>query len=271
MLLFGYKIVDKEESVFLDIIDHAKAYDYSVELGLYGESRDVCDAFSALPASGKNLHFNHYRYTLLDTETVLPALTADIDSAKKMGVSYAIHHLARSPMTRRTAWQPRVLDKVVHQLGQVEALLEEKGFEIYIENTYEPLGFYHALFERLSAEGFRHLNFCFDIGHAKIWSDARFDEWMSFLKYLQESGFLIHFHLHANRGLRDEHLSFIEMEKMGFDGDDHIFSDISYAQMLQQIDRIFPQARKIFEVKPEYALQNMEWVREVFAKTADIC
>ncbi len=261
----GYKIVDKEERVFMEIIAHAKAHGYAVELGLYGESREVRDAFSTLPDSAKNLHFNHYRYTLLDAETTLHALRGDIESAQNMGAPYAIHHLAKNPMTRRPAWQPRVLEEAMRQLRCVEELLEERGFEIYIENTYEPLSFYDALFERLSGEGCRHFNFCFDIGHAKIWSDARFDEWMRFLYQLKQQGLKIHFHLHANRGLRDEHLSFVEMEEMGFDGDDRVFSDMTYAQMLREIARFFPKERKIFEVKSEYALKNMAWVRETLA------
>lgn len=256
----GYKIVDKEERIFLDLLEDAFVNTYAVELGLYGESERVREAFATLPSSQKNMHFNHYRYTLIELQEKEALLREDIATAHKLGAPYAVHHIAKNPMTRRKEYQPQMMAMVLDALKRAEEICVEEDFTLYVENTYEPLTFYWKLFETLHAEEYRQLQFCFDIGHAKIWSDATFDEWMLFLGKLEQMGFEIHFHLHANRGLLDEHLSFVEMEALGFDGNDYAFSDNTYAQMLEKIMTRFPQNRKIFEVKSQYAIENMQWV-----------
>ncbi|MBN2824112.1 MAG: hypothetical protein JXQ76_02225, partial [Campylobacterales bacterium] len=59
----------------------------------------------------------------------------------------------------------------------------------------------------------------------------------------------------------DEHLSLIEMEALGLDSNDGIFSNQTFVEMIKTIGENFPQARKIFEVKPEYAFKHFELLK----------
>lgn len=268
MNALGFKIVDKEEAIFLDIIHEARSKSMPMELGLYKQSNRVQEAFSMLTEGSKNIHFNHNIYNIVDLDMKRELFVSDIRLAKRLGASYGIHHLSRSAFTRRDGFQKHLMQYILKYTDIVETICTKENFFVYIENTYEPLSFYSALFQRLFEQNTKHINFCFDIGHAKIWSDATFMEWMEFLQDLKKMGFHIHFHLHANRGLRDEHLSFIEMEELGFDGNDQHFSILTYAQMLRYITEVFPAERKIFEVKPHYALSNINWVNEALSANA---
>ena len=47
---------------------------------------------------------------------------------------------------------------------------------------------------------------------------------------------------------------------MQLNNPDHFTEKLNYLQAIQQIHRLFPQSRKVFEVKPEYALRNLDYV-----------
>ena len=251
----GFKIVDKDEDIVIEILQEAMREDAPVEVGLYGESKSV-RAFCTKLNSPLNIHFNHIVYSLMDIDKHKDMFFQEIKIAKNIGADYGIHHMAKYPMTGQTGYQDALIKEVVKQMLIVEKLALEADFEVYIENTFESLSFYRKVFLGLKEKQTKRLNFCFDIGHAKVWSGDDFRSWIEFLIELKSLGFKLHFHLHANRGLIDEHLSLMEADKMGFDGNDAVFSDLTYEQMFLEIFEKFPDERKIFEVKPELAVEN---------------
>ena len=130
----------------------------------------------------------------------------------------------------------------------------------YLENIYKPVSFYTQLFNRIKAEGYTKLGFCFDIGHAKVWSGNTISAWMELLKEFRRMEIELHFHIHMNYGQNDDHLSFLEFQRLKGDK----FSEFrDYRDILAEIDQEFPQATKIFEVKPEYAIMNIEYCNAV--------
>lgn len=257
----GFKIVDKNEPMIVEIVNQAKKQKIPIELGLYFDNQSIRESVRGF--SPLNIHFNHRIMPLITIDETFEAFESVICVAKDLGATYGIQHISASPMTSQKLYWKEMFASLINACRQAETLCRVHDFAIYIENTYESIDFYRTLFDDIRQQGFNHIHFCFDIGHAKIWSGETFEMWMAFLLELKNKKFKLHFHLHANRGLRDEHLSFIEMEEMGFDGNDGVFSDKTYAQMLQEINNTFPQARKIFEVKASYAKQNLEWVSQV--------
>lgn len=259
----GFKIVDKEEEIVLTILKEAQRQSCPVEIGLYGESEKVRSFCKTLDIP-LNIHFNHIAYSLGDIEKDKALFFQEIKIAKSLGADYGIHHMAKYPMTGQSGYQDALITEVVERMQRVEDLAFFEDFEIYIENTFESISFYRKVFFALKKRKTKQLNFCFDIGHAKVWSGDNFRSWMVFLSELKSLGFKLHFHLHANRGLIDEHLSLMEAAEMGFDGNDTVFSDLTYEQMFQEIQDTFPNERKIFEVKPHLAIENRDFVKQIF-------
>lgn len=260
---FGFKIIDRYEPVVADIIEEAAERYVPLEVGFYKCEASVRDMVRRRIEPEKlNVHFNHKHYAIVNIDRARDTFAKDIEAAKHLGATYAIQHISSTPMTKQNGYVERMYDTLLELIEQTESLCETHDFNIYIENTYEPLAFYEKLYTAILERGCRHIHFCFDIGHAKVWGGHNFADWMHFLSKLQSMGFSLHFHLHANRGLGDEHLSFVEMEQMNFDGDDGVFSEMTYEQMLRTVAERFPTSRKVFEVKPEFAFENMEWVRQ---------
>jgi hypothetical protein len=137
---------------------------------------------------------------------------------------------------------------------------------MYVENTFHPIPFYEALFDEVAARGFVRIHQCFDLGHAKVWSDQPLAEWLDFLERQQRAGRRLHFHLHANHGFIDDHLSFVEAERLGMIRPDSYLGAWSYFDALDQVRRRFPSSRKVFEVPADEALANMELVTQRLAE-----
>jgi hypothetical protein len=233
-----------------------------VELGLYGGSqkaREFCHK-NNFPI---NIHFNHITYSLGDLVDKNEELFfKEIEIARYIGAVYGVHHMAKYPMTGQKGYQDALIKEVTRRMLHVEKLAQKAEFPVYIENTFESVSFYRKIFKNLKKNQTKYLNFCFDIGHAKVWSGDNFREWIIFLQELKEQEFKLHFHLHANRGLIDEHLSLIEAKEMNFDGNDGVFSDTTYEEMYREIFKKFPKERKIFEVKPQIAVKNLKFMKQ---------
>ena len=105
-------------------------------------------------------------------------------------------------------------------------------------------------------------HFCFDIGHAKIWSNDSLDDWLGFMADLESAGFILHCHLHANSGFADEHLSLAEANAREISAPDVDYNPYGYPAAYLQVEQHFPAATKIFEVKAEQAIANYEAVLE---------
>ena len=252
----GFKIVDKDEDIVIEILQEAQKQNSPVEVGLYGKSQRVRE-FCKILDIPFNIHFNHIAYSLSEIDKYRDIFFQEIKIAKSIGADYGIAHMAKYPMTGQVGYQDALIKEVVNRMQRVEELSLEADFEVYIENTFESINFYRKVFHILKERQTTKLNFCFDIGHAKVWSGDNFESWIKFLIELKELDFKLHFHLHANRGLIDEHLSLLETKKMGFDGNDGVFSNLAYEQMFVEIFEKFPNERKIFEVKPNLAIKNI--------------
>lgn len=258
----GFKIVDKNEDIVIEILKEAQLKNCPVEMGLYGESQRVRTFCTKLDIP-LNIHFNHIVYTLSELDKYKDLFFEEIKIAKAIGANYGIHHMAKYPMTGQSGYQSILIKEVLNRMLRVEALAQEADFEVYIENTFESISFYRKVFLGLREKQTKKLNFCFDIGHAKVWSGDDFRSWLEFLTELKSLGFKLHFHLHANRGLIDEHLSPMEANDMGFDGNDGVFSDLTNEEMYREIFDKFPDERKIFEVKPLLAVENQNHILSI--------
>jgi len=252
--MFGFKIIDSDDAIVREIIDYAAKEKLALEVGLYRGEESI-QRYLGLQEINLNTHLNHNEYSVVKIDEDSHRLQEDIRLSKELGASYAIMHLSKVPMSKRQAYHEPTYTILYNRLAIIEGICAVLDFDIYIENTYENMPFYRELFARI--QDFKRIHFCFDIGHARVWSQEHFEDWLVFLKELDERGVKLHFHLHTNRGLADEHLSLVEMWQMGFDANDGIFSDLTYVEMIQALHQSFPLARKIFEVKPQFALQNM--------------
>lgn len=259
---FGFKIIDKNHDHVINMLQVSNREKCPVEVGLYvgdNEVRDLCRQMQE--NIDFNLHFDHRAYTLIELEKYEDLFANEVAIGKAFGAKYGVHHMAKYPMTTQSGYRNTMITEVVNRMLKANELAKKYNFPIYIENSFESSSFYKEVFEKLYKHQTDHLHYCFDIGHAKVWGGDRFDDWLSFMLHLKEMGFHIHFHLHTNRGLIDEHLSMIEMEELGFDGNDDVFSSQTYLEMLRTIQTHFPDAPKVYEVKPHLALQNREWIR----------
>lgn len=76
--------------------------------------------------------------------------------------------------------------------------------DIFIENTYEDIPFYTKLFKKAD----KSMGFVCDIGHLKVHSKKSQYEWLTFLKDLNRP---LHFHIHDNNGIYDQHKTISEL------------------------------------------------------------
>jgi sugar phosphate isomerase/epimerase len=251
MLDFGFKIVERSRSEIEPLVDRAVRGRLPLEVGLYFGDREALDFLSArLSGAGLPLavHLDHRQLSVFDLHSREPLLREQLAIAARLRAEYVITHLSPYPMTRRPEHRKAMLDKLYTDLRSTGRMCAEYGLDVHIENTYEDLDFYRRLFRGLVASGIEQIHFCFDLGHAKVWSTDCLEEWLGFLEDLVNEGLRLHFHLHANRGLSDEHLSFVTAERLGITSPDSYTSGVDYFQCLIQIAERFPRANKVFEV-----------------------
>lgn len=257
---FGYKLVDRGCPRARMLTERALAEGRPIEIGLYFAEPETLAYYDAvLPGSGLPLcvHLDHRVVNLYKAAQQPDLLRRQIEQALAWGADYLIDHLALYPLARPLAYRQRVLERVLEQLAAVRSLVSEYGLPIHIENTFDDLDLYQGLFEGIAAAGLAGYQFCFDIGHAKVWSNAGMEQWLPFLHRLRDSGRALHFHLHANSGVLDEHLSLQQAQAEGHTGPDEFTGGRDFFSLLAQLDQAFPEARKIFEVPPEQAEENM--------------
>lgn len=265
MQSFGFKIVDRDRDEIAPIIERAVDEERPIEIGFYfgnPQANDLIDRWF----QGRNrrviTHLNHKQFHVFNFDRYPDELATELERAHMIGAGYSIIHIGSGAMTPRPQFRPALFDHLLNNLQRAEELCAPHGHRLHIENTHHDVAFYRQLFSRIAGAGLRHIHFCFDIGHGKLWSTDRLADWISFLKDLQGQGFALHFHLHNNQGLADEHLSFIEAERMGLNEADCYTGELNYFQVLDRIRRWFPDAAKIFEVKSHLAIANLEFVLE---------
>jgi hypothetical protein len=170
---------------------------------------DQIERIAALPSQNKILHSYHRVIGLTELEagepTAFTRLELEAQVSQAMNISRAVVHsvtfvekLQSLPSARQLA--PRW----VRSLESMNTL----GLRPHLENTIEPLSWHQELFDEWHKLGVQELSgFTLDIGHVRVWSNNELNEWLDFTKQLKDRGFGIHFHIHANHGSRDEHMS----------------------------------------------------------------
>jgi hypothetical protein len=257
---FGYKIVDLDAATIEPVVLDSLTNKCPLEIGLYfanHAARQLLDDLLDGQAHPKiNTHLNHHKINVFNANESMIQLRQQIELSLSLRSNYSITHISRFPLPTRGARRKPLTEKLLSNLQRIEMLCRELHYDIFIENTYHSLSFYRRLFKLIRFAGLRHIHFCFDIGHAKVWSGADLNEWLTFLQELEENHTRIHFHLHANRGLSDEHLSFVEAESLGINGPDEFTGKWDYFTVMNEIDWRFPESRKVFEVPADEALAN---------------
>ena len=263
----GFKVFDRRreevEPLLLQALDEGRP----IEIGLYYHDPATHDFVGALlPQSGSrvNTHLDHRRLNVfaLDKDDQITAVRRQIENSLRWGAGFAITHLSAFPLSCRTEYQAALEAKLMSHLRVLNRLSKAYGFPIYIENTYHEMDLYQRLFMAIARQRLDQLNFCFDFGHAKLWSKRTLLAWLNFLFDLERNGTKLHFHLHTNRGLSDEHLSFLEAEWMGLCMPDDYTAPWSSFEALAEIERRFPHAGKVMEVPAGEARDNLRRVIE---------
>jgi hypothetical protein len=265
----GYKVFDRRrdeiEPLLLQALDEGRPF----EVGLYFHDPAAHDLLDLLlPGSGcrLNTHFDHRRLNIfaLDDSDLMTLLRRQIESSLQWGAAYGINHLSAFSLPRRPEYQVALENRLMQHLRMLNRLCKEYRFPIHIENTYHEIALYQQLFSAIAREGLEFLHFCFDFGHAKVWSTSPLRSWLSFMHELEHNNRQLHFHLHTNRGLSDEHLSFSEAEWMEINGMDEYTAPWNSLEALYVIEQSFPNARKVMEVDAGEARENLDQVIEAF-------
>ncbi len=226
-------------------------------------SHDCLD--SLLPDSGCMLNtLDHRRLNVfaLDDDDLISRLRRQIEHSLQWGANYGINHLSAFSLTRRPEYQEALELKLTHHLRMLNRFCSEYGFPMHIENTYHDIDLYERVMLRIAREALDQLHFCFDVGHAKVWSLRPLKAWFDFLADLERSGIRLHFHLHTDRGLSDEHLSFLDAEWIGLCELHEYTAPWNSFEALSMLEQRFPQARKVMEVQPSEARENPQRVLE---------
>ena len=91
------------------------------------------------------------------------------------------------------------LEGAKRTFSEVAETAESAGVDIYLENVFDEVP--DHLLRLRAAVGSKRLGFCFDAGHAFLFSRLPVQKWIhAFGPDLREM------HIHDNRGLRDDHL-----------------------------------------------------------------
>lgn len=269
MQTFGYKIVDKSSSDIAPVVASALAQDLPLEVGFYYHNAEARDLLSQeLTNSGLrvNTHLDHNKLPIYSIHENLDETRANIEASLELGSRYSITHVSAYPMPRRSYIQPKVWQQIEDNLTRLNTLCAEYDYDIHVENTFHNLEFYKHLLSIVTERNLKHIHFCFDLGHAKVWSEQSLPMWVDYLDQIVLQDVRIHFHLHANHGITDDHLSFVEAEEQGITGKDGYTEFWTYYEALRVLMDRFPESRKVFEVKPHIAIQNLNHVKERIAQ-----
>ncbi len=262
---FGYKIVDREWAAMSSVLNLALDQKRPLEVGIYFDEDGCRDHFSQqLPTQSVpvNVHLDHRRLSVLQVCDQSRLLQQQIALGQSWGADYGITHVSAFPLSVRQAYQKDIFLRLESGLAFLQEIALEKGFPVHIENTFHSLSFYQQLFDLIDVKGYDQLHFCLDIGHAKVWSSERLEQWLDFTDQLSLAGRHLHFHLHANSGVTDEHLSLQQAEYNAFTMADDFTGELDLFQSLGRIQQRFPRARKIFEVPPQEVGETMTLLQE---------
>jgi hypothetical protein len=260
---FGFKLSDRNPQPLEPVLAYAVRHRLPVEVGLYRDDPATHALFrrylsgAALPV---NAHTHHERCHAGNLQHSLPLLEAHIRSARSLGSTYSVLHPSLLPLPRQACRRPALLELLLDNLERAEAVCTRLEYRLFLENIFHSSDFYRELFAGIRARGLTRLHFCFDLGHAQVWSGNTLDDWLNLLEELAAAGFALHCHLHANRGLTDEHLSLPQIRALGAGEAAADFAAPGYPETYWLLERRFPAAVKVFEVAADQAIANLEAV-----------
>jgi len=263
MQRFGFKIVERDRDEIEPVVGRAQELGCPLEVGLYyGDDRVRRHLLEQLPHGGLPVvvHLDHRRLSLFRQESREAPLREQLDLAARLGAGYVITHVSPYPMTPRPERRAEVLERLLTGLAFTLRLGADYGLGVHIENTYHDLVFYRGLFQAAADAGLEGAHICFDLGHGKVWSTQGLGDWLEFLGDLDQAGGRIHFHLHANGGLNDDHLAFPAADRLGITGPDAYTSPWDSYQAMAEIAARFPASIKVFEVPAGEAIANRDHV-----------
>ncbi|MCG7990891.1 MAG: hypothetical protein JAY99_06960 [Candidatus Thiodiazotropha lotti] len=263
----GHKTVDRRREEIEPLLVSCRQQHRPIEIGLYFNDPSCHEFIEKRLAEQQlmlNTHLDHRKLSVfsLDEHENVPLLQRQIELSQNWGADYGINHLSAFSLSRREAYQPALMDKLTEQLHLLNSICRKHRFPIYLENTYHDLSFYRQVFNSIIENQFDYLHCCFDFGHAKVWSNQTLSEWLDFLETLKNAGKRLHFHLHTNRGLSDEHLSFIEAEWLDIIKADSFTTPLNSFEAIELIDSRFADSRKLMEVPTHEAVENLHKVVE---------
>jgi len=203
-----------------------------------------------------NTHANLH-YDMLNLHRFKREFEAEIKLSKLINSDYSIVHLASSQRENKSYPGISLIHAIWDNLCLLDQIAKKEDFVFYIENIYRDVYFYTQLFRELKREGLNNIGFCFDIGHAKVWSRQNLRDWQFFLQELYAMAIPLHVHFHLNNGQEDEHLSFLEFTKIK---GDEFSGYMDYRDVYASLEEEYPEVRKIFEVKPKFAIMNLEYI-----------
>jgi sugar phosphate isomerase/epimerase len=266
----GFKIVDRLTPEVERITEHALAIGAPVEVGLFfadPEARDFLRERLGSAPSPVTVHLDHRRLSLLGVARDPALLSEQLASAAEIGASLAIIHLGRYPMSARRSLRQPLWERLAADLALAESVAADHGIRIHIENTFHDLPFYRELYHAIAAARGCPPDLCFDLGHAKVWSDEPLSDWLALLRAQVARGARMHCHLHANSGLVDEHRAFSAESSADRDADDDFAPGMTWVETLAMIDDSFPEAIKILEVPPAEAIETQTRISAALSKT----
>lgn len=276
----GFKIVDNiKEKHFIDVLINyinKQKNKVPLELAFYKDDLNF-QKYIIDKLINANIDISFHLHTKKFTlDTLLRKNTFDynelikqLETMKKYNIKKAIFHLSNVLLENKDIEMNVKLYKLLYiHLKNINDILKDYDIKIYIENVFDSREFYLNLMK--CCKDLEFIHFCLDIGHAKVWSGSSIFEWFITLKYMQSIGKDIHFHMHCNYGLFDNHISIQEYNKNREDKDIFLMKDYnlygkdasqsSYEEIYKYIIENFSDNTKIMEIKPEYTIKEYEYL-----------
>lgn len=198
-------------------------------------------------------NFDYYKY-IKNKKTIIN-FYKEIKQAIKLNASKAIYHLEFSdPLPKFNNNKNKILEIYKEIFNKLyKEIPKAKNIIISIENTISDIEWYEFIVLELKKEGF-NVGFTLDIGHAKIWSNKNKKEWENILDKLVKNNIPLHFHIHKNNGMFDEHRAIMS--------DDKNISDNFSKNIIEDIKNLIKKYDKetfIFESQLEMSLKDYQY------------
>lgn len=227
------------------------------------------DSTLLAPISHKTLHMNHHGsegWRILEPE-VRYSVLADISDMHSLGITKGVMHYHHEfPLEQRRK------EALAKNLVELNCIAEDNAVTFFLENTLVQDGkvsitLYWDILTIIQQRNLANLGFCFDIGHAKAFSDTTLPGWLQLLDYAKESRIPLHFHLHNNDGTADNHLSFRKAELKGLNQGDTFTGGMPYMDVVAHILKTY-SGLKLLEVGANEAIPGLDWTQAQLARLA---